>query len=162
MTRFVPGPETVNDFRAALSRFTTGVTVVTCQSEMGPLGMTVNSFASVSLDPPLVLWSPAKSSSRHEAFVTAERFVIHVLGEEQRETCMQFTKDGLNFDGLDLGVDGGGAPLIAGCLAHFECSHYAAHDAGDHTIVVGRVEAVAAKDGRPLVFSSGAFGGFEG
>lgn len=161
MNRFVPGPDTVHDFRSALSRFATGVTVVTCMSERGPLGMTVNSFASVSLDPPLVLWSPAKSSSRHETFLGAEHFVVHILGEEQRDTCMQFTKDGLDFNGLDLIQGEGGAPLISGCLAHFECSKYAAHDAGDHTIIVGRVEAAAAKDGRPLVFSSGSFGGFE-
>lgn len=162
MNRFVPGPDTVHDFRSALSRFATGVTVVTCQSERGPLGITANSFASLSLDPPLVLWSPAKSSSRHASFVAAERFVIHILGAEQADTCRQFTRNGLNFSGLDLTTCAGGAPLIEGCLAHFECSHHAAHDAGDHTIVVGRVEAAAAKNGKPLVFSGGAFGGFDG
>lgn len=162
MSRFVPGPDTVHDFRAALSRFATGVTVVTCLSDRGPLGMTVNSFASVSLDPPLVLWSPAKSSSRHDAFVAAERFVIHILGAEQEKTCRQFTKEGLNFDGLEVTTCGGGAPLIQGCLAHFECSRFAVHDAGDHTIIVGRVEAAAAKTGKPLVFAGGAFGAFNG
>lgn len=161
MTRFVPGPDTVHDFRAALGRFATGVTVVTCMSDRGPLGMTVNSFASVSLDPPLVLWSPAKSSSRHAAFVTAEHFVVHVLGVEQQEICRQFARDGLNFEGLTVTECAGGAPLIEGCLAHFECSRHATHDAGDHTIVVGRVEAAAAKDGQPLVFAVGALGVFD-
>lgn len=162
MNRFVPGPDTVHDFRSALSRFATGVTVVTCRSDRGPLGMTVNSFASVSLDPPLVLWSPARSSSRHASFVAAEHFVIHVLGAEQTDTCRQFTRDGFDFAGIELTTGEGGAPLIAGCLAHFECSRYATHEAGDHTIIVGRVEAAAARDGAPLVFAGGAFGGFDG
>ena len=162
MNRFVPGPDTVHDFRTALSRFATGVTVVTCQSDIGPLGMTVNSFASVSLEPPLVLWSPARSSSRHGAFVSADRFVIHILGADQADTCQQFTKTGHDFTGLELTTSEGGAPLIAGCLAHFECSRFATHEAGDHTIIVGRVEAAAAKHGAPLVFAGGAFGGFDG
>ena len=162
MNRFVPGPDTVHDFRAALSRFATGVTVVTCQSDRGPLGMTVNSFASVSLEPPLVLWSPARSSSRHDAFVAAERFVIHILGADQADTCRQFAKDGQDFSGLELSLCSGGAPLIEGCLAHFECSRFASHAAGDHTIIVGLVEAASAKDGAPLVFAGGAFGGFDG
>ncbi len=160
MNRFVPGPDTAHSFRTALGRFATGVTVVTCQSEIGPVGMTVNSFASVSLDPPLVLWSPAKTSSRYRAFVEAERFVVHVLGAEQEDTCRQFANDADNFEGLELSTCEGGAPLILGCLAHFECSRYAVHDGGDHSIVVGRVEAASAKDGKPLVFAGGAFGGF--
>ena len=160
MTRFVPGPDTTHDFRGALGRFATGVTVVTCQSDLGPLGMTANSFASVSLDPPLVLWSPAKSSSRHDAFLKAQNFCIHVLGQEQRELCMKFVKDGLDFSDLSVTNCPNGAPLISGCLAHFECRLSAAHDAGDHTIIVGHVEAAAARDGEPLVFSSGGFGRF--
>ncbi|MEM7751837.1 MAG: flavin reductase family protein [Pseudomonadota bacterium] len=160
MTRFVPGPDTTHDFRGALGRFATGVTVVTCQSDLGPLGMTANSFASVSLNPPLVLWSPAKSSSRHDAFAEAPHYCIHVLGQEQRELCMQFVKDGLDFTGLSVTDCPNGAPLIAGCLAHFECRRDANHDAGDHTIIIGHVEAAAARDGEPLVFSSGDFGGF--
>ena len=160
MNRFVPGPDTAHDFRSALSRFATGVTVVTCTSELGPLGMTVNSFASVSLDPPLILWSPAKASTRFDAFVAAESFVVHVLGNNQEDTCRQFARDGLDFSGIDLSEAHGGAPLIQGCLAEFECSRFAVHDAGDHAIVVGRVEAAAARDGKPLVFAGGAFGGF--
>ncbi|MEM6386770.1 MAG: flavin reductase family protein [Pseudomonadota bacterium] len=160
MNRFVPGPDTLKDFRTALSRFATGVTVVTCQSERGPLGITANSFASVSLDPPLVLWSPAKSSSRHAAFVEAERFVIHVLSSDQEEVCRRFTKDGLDFGGLphDRTIDG--VPLITGCLAHFECERFAAHDAGDHTIVIGRVLGAATTPANPLVFSGGVMGHF--
>lgn len=161
MNRFVPGPDTAHDFRSALGRFATGVTVLTCQSDRGPLGMTVNSFASVSLDPPLVLWSPAKSSSRYEAFVDAQHFAVHVLGSNQEDTCKQFARDGFDFGGLDLTETDGGAPLIQGCLAHFECSRYAVHEAGDHAIIVGHVEAAAARDGKPLVFAGGTFGGFD-
>lgn len=160
VNRFTPGPETMKDFRTALGRFATGVTVVTCQSERGPLGITANSFSSVSLDPPLVLWSPAKSSSRYAPFVAAERFVIHVLEASQGDVCGQFTRDGLDFGGLQVETSAGGAPLIAGCLAHFECERFAAHDAGDHTIIIGRVEAAAVRDGNPLVFSAGAMGSF--
>ncbi len=160
MTRFIPGPDTTHDFRGALGRFATGVTVVTCQSERGPLGMTANSFASVSLDPPLVLWSPAKSSSRHLSFINAGHFCIHVLGQEQRDLCMRFVKDGLDFKDLSTTETPNGAPLIKGCLAHFECSLSATHDAGDHTIIVGHVDAASARDGEPLVYSSGGFGRF--
>lgn len=160
MTRFVPGPDTTHDFRGALGRFATGVTVVTCQSDLGPLGITANSFASVSLDPPLVLWSPDKGSSRHASFVNAPYFCIHILGQEQRDLCMRFVRDGLDFKGLSMSECPNGTPLINGCLAHFECSLSAAHDAGDHTIIVGHVNAAAARDGDPLVFSSGGFGHF--
>ena len=160
INRFVPGPDTLKDFRTALSRFATGVTVVTCESQRGPLGITANSFSSVSLDPPLVLWSPAKSSSRHDSFVEAEHFVIHVLSADQQDICRRFTKDGLDFDGLALERTINGAPLIQGCLAHFECARFAAHDAGDHTIVIGQVEMAAATHASPLVFSGGVMGHF--
>ncbi|MEM7719907.1 MAG: flavin reductase family protein [Pseudomonadota bacterium] len=161
MNSFVPGPETARQFRSALGRFVTGVTVVTCHTRKGPLGITANSFASVSLDPPLVLWSPAKSSSRHDAFVDADHFVIHVLEASQAAVCQQFTKDGYNFDGLDLSSDSRDVPLIQGCLAQFECHRFAAHDAGDHTVILGKVVSAASREGEPLAFSSGALGRFQ-
>ncbi len=160
MLRFVPGPDTAKDFRTALSRFATGVTVVTCQSDRGPLGITANSFSSVSLDPPLVLWSPAKSSSRHDAFVAAEHFVIHVLSADQSDLCLRFTRDGLDFAGLATEVSAGAVPVIQNCLAHFECQRFQTHDAGDHTIILGLVEGASARDGDPLVFTGGAMGRF--
>ncbi len=160
MNRFTPGPDTLHDFRSALSRFATGVTVVTCQSDRGPLGITANSFASVSLEPPLVLWSPAKSSSRHAAFAAAEHFAIHVLDASQQEVCKQFTRDGLDFTGLEVDQRPNGTPVIQGCLAQFECTRFAAHDAGDHTIILGKVDAAAARDGAPLIFSAGRLGTF--
>ena len=160
MTRFIPSPDTKDDFRKALGRFATGVTVVTCMTERGPLGMTANSFSSVSLDPPLVLWSPAKASSRHAGFVSAEGFVVHILAKAQIDLCNRFTTNGSDFDGLDTSESVAHAPLISGCLAHFECSRYAVHDGGDHSIIVGKVEAATACSGEPMIFSSGDFGGF--
>ncbi len=162
MTEFAPGEDTARLFRDALGRFATGVTVVTCQSPLGPLGITANSFASLSLDPPLVLWSPAKASRRHEAFVEAERFAIHVLGDAQQDVCMNFTKQGTDFEALDWSVGAHDVPLIEGCLARFECSRHAVHEGGDHSLIVGRVEAVTLREGTPLIFAKGAFGTFSG
>lgn len=157
---FVPGGENSRSFRNALGAFTTGVTVVTATTPEGPIGMTVNSFASVSLDPPLVLWSPAKSSSRHPAFSEATHFAIHVLSADQDALSARFTRNGRAFDDLDWEVNDEGVPVIPGTLARFECRRAAAHDAGDHTIIVGEVLRAAHRDGDPLCFSGGAFGRF--
>ncbi|NSX55439.1 flavin reductase family protein [Parasulfitobacter algicola] len=147
-------------FRDALGRFVTGVTVVTVPSVDGPIGITANSFSSVSLDPPLVLWSPAKSSRRFKYFEAAPHFAIHVLGEAQSEICTGFAKSLSAFDGLDVTENDQNVPLINGCLARFECSLEAMHDAGDHVIIVGRVERAALQDGAPLAFGSGQYGRF--
>ena len=157
-----PSQMTERDFRDALGRYATGVTVVTTQTSLGPLGITANSFASVSLDPPLVLWSPARASRRFDAFAAASHYCIHVLGAEQMDLCNRFSTDGLDFDGLDWSENAQGAPILPECLARFECERTAAHDGGDHLIVVGRVLAFAHRLGAPLVFSGGAYGGFTG
>ncbi|CUW98090.1 flavin reductase family protein [Agrobacterium genomosp. 2] len=157
---FVPGGENSRSFRNALGAFTTGVTVVTATTPEGPIGMTVNSFASVSLDPPLVLWSPAKSSSRYHAFSGATHFAIHVLSADQDVLSARFTRNGRAFDDLDWELNDEGVPVIPGTLARFECRQAAAHDAGDHTIIVGEVLRAAHRDGDPLCFSGGAFGRF--
>jgi flavin reductase (DIM6/NTAB) family NADH-FMN oxidoreductase RutF len=157
---FVPGAENHRAFRNALGSFTTGVTVVTAITADGPIGMTVNSFASVSLDPPLVLWSPAKSSSRHGAFTGARHFAIHVLGADQDHLSAAFTRGGKGFDGIDVRFNDEGVPVLPGTLARFECAEQAQHDAGDHTIIIGRVLRVAHRQGEPLCFSGGRFGRF--
>ncbi len=157
---FVPGPETSRELRGALGRFATGVTVITTATEDGPLGITANSFASVSLEPPLVLWSPARFSRRFEAFAGAEHFAIHVLGEEQRAIGAGFSAAGDAFDGLPHGTNPEGCPVIDGCLARFECRAHARHDGGDHDIVVGRVLRASSREGRPLIFASGSYGRF--
>ncbi len=160
MQAFTPGPETARAFRDALGRFATGVTVVTAPSPAGPLGITANSFASVSLDPPMVLWSPAKSSARFGVFSTAPRFAIHVIGAEQADVATRFVRNGRAFEGLNWALGAGGVPLIAGCLARFECDLAATHDGGDHLIVLGNVLAAEMREGTPLVFCSGGYGEF--
>ena len=157
---FVPGADNHRAFRNALGSFTTGVTVVTAMTSDGPIGMTVNSFASVSLDPPLVLWSPAKSSSRYGAFTGARHFAIHVLGADQDHLSAAFTRGGNGFDGIEVRFNDEGVPVLPGTLARFECAEQAQHDAGDHTIIIGRVLRVAHRQGEPLCFSGGRFGRF--
>lgn len=157
---FVPGADNHRAFRNALGSFTTGVTVVTAMTSDGPIGMTVNSFASVSLDPPLVLWSPAKSSSRYGAFTAARHFAIHVLGADQDHLSAAFTRGGNGFDGIEVRFNDEGVPVLPGTLARFECAEQGQHDAGDHTIIIGRVLRVAHRQGEPLCFSGGRFGRF--
>lgn len=159
-TAFVPGPETARSFRDALGRFTTGVTVITTTGPKGPVGLTANSFAALSLDPPLVLWSPARASRRFDAFAKATAFTIHVLAEDQRELCRHFTQPDDHFQGLHMELSPEGAPVIPGTLARFECLTHATHEGGDHVIVVGRVLRAAFREGAPLVFSAGRYGGF--
>ena len=160
ITEFTPGDAGTRALRDALGRFATGVTVVTCATADGPQGITANSFSSVSLDPPLVLWSIARSSTRFAAFSAAPHFAIHVLAEDERDLAARFTRGGAGFDGLDWMPGPGGAPQITGTFARFDCRLHAAHDGGDHVILLGRVDRVAQRDGAPLVFSQGHFGGF--
>ena len=156
---FVPGPDAARELRDALGRFATGVTVVTCWAD-GPMGITANSFASVSLDPALVLWSPARFSRRFDAFAEARHFAIHVLGEEQGALGAGFSAAGDAFDGLAWARNAEGCPVIDGCLARFECRAHARHDGGDHDIVVGRVLRAGSREGAPLIFAAGAYGRF--
>ena len=151
-TEFTPSPDTERAFRNALGRFATGITVVTTQAPQGPMGITANSFASVSLDPPLVLWSPAKTSRRFAEFQAAKRFAIHVLAEDQPAVCQQFSREGLNFDGLDWAENADGVPLINGGRARFDCRLEAQHDGGDHVIILGRVLACTERPGAPLIY----------
>ena len=160
MMRFTPGPDTARDFRTALGQFATGVTVVTCSHNGAPLGITANSFASVSLDPPLVLWSPARSSKRFQAFEQATHFAIHIVEEAQIDLCGHFVRSGTDFETLDWHTNAAGVPLIDGCLARFECQRHAIHDGGDHAIIVGRVTSAAIGAGDPLLFAKGAYGRF--
>ncbi len=157
---FQPGPDTQRSFRDALGRFATGVTIVTTQTPDGPIAITANSFASLSLDPPLVLWSPAKASSRFAHFADAKHFAIHVLGTDQAALCGEVAKDARRFRPGDLTENENGVPLIDSALAHFECRREAVHDGGDHVIVVGRVERVRMREGEPLLFLQGQFGAF--
>lgn len=151
---FTPGPETQRAFRDALGRFATGVTLVTAP---GPFGIVANSFASVSLDPPLVLWCPAKSSNRGRAMTEAAAFAIHVLAADQRAISDAFIREGGAFDACKWAETSAGVPLVDGCAARFECQREAVHDAGDHWIIVGRVTGCALSDAAPLLFHSGRY-----
>ena len=104
MTEFVPDHTNARAFRDALGNFATGVTVVTINTPDGPQGVTANSFASLSLAPPLVLWSPGKFSRRHDMFAQAPYFSVHVLAEDQKDLADRFTKGGAQFDGLAVDI----------------------------------------------------------
>ena len=145
------------DYRNALGRFATGVTLVTTQTADGPLGMTVNSFASVSLDPPLVLWSPARKSPRFPAFAAATHFAVHVLTQAQRPIAERFSRDGFDFSGLEHGTGLGGVPVLQNTSACFQCLRTAEHDGGDHLILVGAVLEYSHSDAPPLIYCHGQY-----
>lgn len=153
-----PGPDNVRALRDALGRFATGVTVITTQTDVGPAGFTANSFASVSLDPALVLWSAAKSSARFPIFSAAKFYSIHILADDQALLAARFLRGGVGFDGLALAQSPDGSPVIPTALARFDCHQHATHDGGDHLIIVGRVVQFTLRDAQPLVFSQGSYG----
>jgi flavin reductase (DIM6/NTAB) family NADH-FMN oxidoreductase RutF len=157
---FAPDTDNTRLLRDAFGRFATGITIVTCAAEQGPVGMTVNSFSSVSLDPALVLWAPSKASRRYTAFANAEHYAIHVLGSEQQDLCATFARDGFALARMAHDVSAFGVPLIAGCLARFECRRTALHDAGDHALIIGQVEQAELRSGEPLAFFGGSYGKF--
>jgi flavin reductase (DIM6/NTAB) family NADH-FMN oxidoreductase RutF len=149
-------------FREALSRFASGVTVVTAQGPSGPVGFTASAFTSVSLSPPLVLVCVAKSASIHDVLLTVQRFGVNVLAEEQRWVAEQFARRAVDrFERVALQQRGSeSVPLLEGALASLECQHHDAREAGDHTIVVGEVLGVSVTAGRPLVHHGRRFGSF--
>ena len=160
MDHHTPAGKGGRGFRAALGRYATGVTVVTARTARGPVGITANSFASVSLDPPLVLWCPAKSSARFSAFTVADHYAIHVLAADQIDLCRRFARSGEDFAGLDPAETPEGLPLLHGCLARFDCAAHAVHEGGDHAILVGRVLRAFVRNGTPLLFWHGRYGDF--
>ena len=157
---FPPYVANQRQFRDALGRFATGITLVTAQTENGPAGFTANSFASVSLDPPLVLWSPARSSARYPIFASAQAYSIHILAEDQADLAARFVRGGSGFEGLDTALSADGVAILPQTLARFDCHQHATHDGGDHLIIVGQVKHFALRDGAPLLFSQGQYGQF--
>ncbi len=158
-TTFDPATDSDN-FRTALGTFATGVTVVTTDSVEGPVAIVANSFASVSLDPPLVLWSPAKASKRFEHFAGSRRFAINVLSDAQHDICNAIARSKIAINDVPTHPSHCGMPLIDGALATFECSLEATHDGGDHVIIVGRVTKAHHRPGAGLVFQGGKYGAF--
>jgi flavin reductase (DIM6/NTAB) family NADH-FMN oxidoreductase RutF len=141
--------------RNAFGRFATGVTVVTTGTADGPVAITANSFSSVSLDPPLVLWSIGRHSRRFDAFANSSHYAIHVLAEDQADLCWRFSKSGSDFGDLDLSWNEHGVPLLPQALARFECSVADRFAAGDHMILLGHVLDLETQDGAPLLFAGG-------
>ena len=146
-------------FRNALGAFTTGVTVVTTRKPDGTdVGLTANSFNSVSLEPPMVLWSLAKTSGSLQAFNDSEHFAVHILSNRQEALSGRFAKRGIDkFEGQELSRGQGGVPLLPGCSARFECRVAYRYEGGDHVIFVGEVLNSEHFGLPPLVFQSGGY-----
>ncbi|MGI9225202.1 MAG: flavin reductase family protein [Woeseiaceae bacterium] len=147
------------ELRRSLGQFATGVTVVTCCAGDGaPCGITANSFSSVSLDPPLVLWNIAKVSNSLGAYLDAKHFAIHVLRADQQSFAEHFARtDHTVYNGIEYDISSDNVPILPGVLARFDCATEAIHDAGDHYIIIGRVLAHVAGDGSPLLFHAGEY-----
>lgn len=145
-------------FRNALGRFATGVTIVTTRGATGPVGITANSFSSLSLDPPLLLWSIARSSARCDSFTNAPHFAVHVLARHQAHIARAFATEADAFGDLDHSHSPRDVPLLDDCIARFECDREAVHDGGDHALIIGRVTEALTREGPALVFHDGQFG----
>jgi flavin reductase (DIM6/NTAB) family NADH-FMN oxidoreductase RutF len=149
-------------FRSALGAFPTGVAVVTTAlSAEHHMGVTVNSFTSVSLDPPMVLWCMDKKSDRYHAFTSAKSYTVSILGTGHQEVSSRLAKQGNHsLEGIALRATRLGPPALADALAVFECEAEAVHQAGDHAILIGRVVYFARdeSDAAPLVFFRGKYG----
>lgn len=147
-------------FRRTLSQFATGVAVVTARNaDGGPIGMTMTSFNSLSLDPPLILFSVDRRALSLSAMLAAEGYAVNVLARQQEHLSNQFAKSlGDKWSNVDYESGHTQAPLLSGVLAHFECDPYARHDGGDHVLFIGRVVRFKALgDGDPLVFFRGKY-----
>lgn len=154
-------------FKQALSRFPTGVSVITTHqlgdanpAEWGHqfAGLTASSFNSVSLTPPLVVWSLGLKSRTLPSFQKTSHYVINVLSEQQLSLCQQFAfGQGDRFGGVDYALGAAGLPILKGALAWFECRNRSQYTEGDHIIFVGEVEACGFADGSPLVHQQGGF-----
>ncbi|MFD5599352.1 flavin reductase family protein [Leucobacter sp. NPDC058333] len=149
------------DLRAAFGQFATGVTVVTTVTPDGErIGVTANSFTSLSMDPPLVLWCPGRHLRSLPAFETATHFAINVLASNQHGLSGKFATGSTDkFDGVAVREGIAGIPVLEGTLATFECETVARHEAGDHVIYVGQIRRYAHAQAKPLVFHGGSYHG---
>ncbi|MBK9236903.1 MAG: flavin reductase family protein [Rhodoferax sp.] len=149
-----------SEFRAALGMFATGVTIVTARTSDGKLvGLTANSFNSVSLAPPLVLWSLSHSARSMTAFRSVSHYAINILGAGQQELARRFAaRSGDRFEQVEFVASASGAPLLAGAVATFECFNRSRYEEGDHVIFVGEVERCSHAHGEsPLLYHGGKF-----
>lgn len=149
-----------SEFRASLAMFATGVTIVTARTANGELvGLTANSFNSVSLSPPLVLWSLSQAASSLAAFSTGSHYAINILAADQKELAERFASKRVDrWDGVAFDDGVAGAPLLTGAAASFECFNRSRYEEGDHVIFVGEVERCSHRDGAaPLLYHGGKF-----
>lgn len=149
----------IRDLRRALGVFATGVTIVTTQDcRDRPVGLTANSFSSVSLTPPLVLWSQSRRAPSHSRFQGARHFVVNVLAADQIELSRRFAaRHEDKFAGVEHVMSECGAPVLSGVAAHFECRKEFEYDGGDHVIFIGRVLRYAHTSKAPLLFCHGKY-----
>jgi len=148
------------DFRAALAMFATGVTIVTARDAAGvPIGLTANSFNSVSLAPPLVLWSLSRLAGSMPAFERGSHYAVHILAADQHALAERFSSKAIDrFEGVAWRPGGAGVPLLEGAAAVFECFNRSRYEEGDHVIFVGEVEHCARSEGaKPLLFHGGRY-----
>jgi flavin reductase (DIM6/NTAB) family NADH-FMN oxidoreductase RutF len=148
--------------RAALGCFPTGVAIVTARTtDRHPMGITVNSFASVSLDPPLILWCVDRRSRRFETFANAETFTVSILEANHEQLSSQLARPGEHsLDGIPLSATMFGAPALTDALAVFECRREVLYDGGDHAVLLGRVLQFGHRAGTPLIFFRGRYHAF--
>lgn len=146
-------------FRRALSEFATGVGIVTTVDGKGNnVGITISSFNSVSLEPPLVLWSVGLDSMSYEAFIAAEYFAVHILGQDQMSLCDRFAqRSESKFDDVDCTKGLHGIPILPDFAACFECKTEHVYPGGDHKIIVGRVHRVEERPKQPLIYHRSRF-----
>ncbi|MGI8401514.1 MAG: flavin reductase family protein [Gemmatimonadaceae bacterium] len=154
---------TPDEFRSVLGRFPSGVTVVTTKAPDGSdAGMTVSAFSSVSLQPPLVLICIEKSASAYRALTSSTGFVVNILSAGQEQIARRFAIIDIDrFEGVGYGRSQNGIAVLDDVLGVIECNTFAQHDAGDHTIIVGEVEAARAETGTPLLYYRGGYAQLE-
>ncbi|NLV78660.1 MAG: flavin reductase family protein [Rhodococcus sp.] len=157
-----PDPRT---FRTVLGQFCTGVTIITTVDDGAPVGFACQSFAALSLDPPLVLFCPTKQSRSWAAIERAGRFCVNVLAEDQQQVCARFgSREPDKFAGIEWAPSPLGSPILTGSLAHIDCVVESVHDGGDHWVVFGRVSSLSEvhdESERPLLFYRGQYTGIE-
>jgi flavin reductase (DIM6/NTAB) family NADH-FMN oxidoreductase RutF len=145
--------------RNALGQYATGVAVMTTRTPSGKLeGLTANSFAAVSLDPPLILWSLRRQSPSLQGFLDAKSFAVNILAGEQSHLSQHFARPCADkFENVPFSPGFGGCPVLEDPLAVFECSTETTTEGGDHVIFIGRVRRVSFREGQPLIFSGGKY-----
>ena len=149
--------------RQCLGKFASGVAIITCADSAGrPYGVTANSFSSVSLEPPLILWNIAKVTQSLDAYLDAANFAVNILAADQRDLSNHFAQSRHDlFEGIEYSRSSVGTPLLPGILACLECRTDAIHDCGDHHIIVGEVETYRDRDDEPLLFYGGNYAAIE-